>query len=178
MDTSETYKWYEDPVYIKMCDCEEIQGLRQWAFYDNETHRETREGNHMEGDVLCADGEIVILGHTPYKPKEYSKYGLDISMVGYDEGDSLGGVKKLIWLPTQSQLQGMVNWKAYIIEITWFGMHRMSYQKAGSVAGVVDWVKDDEPILLMGNSMEQLWIQFYKKEEHGKVWSDGKWIKN
>ena len=28
MDTSETKKWYEDPVYIKMSDCPEIQ--KQW----------------------------------------------------------------------------------------------------------------------------------------------------
>ena len=151
---------------IKMADTPEIQKQRWWEFYDNEIGKKTREGNYIEGDVVCADGEIIILGHTPYQPKEYSQYGLEIAMVGYDEGDTTGRIKKLIWLPTQSQLQGMVEdeeTKGYAINLL-YKFHRF-YNTKG-----------DYPSGLVFTSMEQLWLAFVLKEKYNKTWNGSEWI--
>ena len=97
MDTSEQYKksisnpleplekvervrWYEDPVYIKMADCPEIQDT--W-----EPHR---------GDFLFdVDVWDKLSGEEPYGK---------VDIIGKSETASADA----IWLPTQSQLQEMV----------------------------------------------------------------------
>ncbi|KKL60241.1 hypothetical protein LCGC14_2207310, partial [marine sediment metagenome] len=77
MDTS--VKWYEDPVYIKMCDYEEIQSQRPSSIEEERCY------------IYC-------LEH-----KELWDYGSG----GYQYCPMASCNAKGIWLPTQSQLQDM-----------------------------------------------------------------------
>jgi len=172
MDTSETYKdsivnpltplekvetgkWYEDPVYIKMCEkAKEIQeGWKpqygdyiggQW-FIDTEDNI----GLTQLGIVLSYDADKKLLN---------------------TGGDILWSRETNIWLPRQDQLQDMVgdyrtlnqylaayydamlNWKEYM------GETREDYWENTFT------------------SMEQLWLAFVMKEKYNKVWNGEKWI--
>ncbi len=112
-----------DTLFIKMCDCPEIQGQRE---YDK-----------------------------PYKDGDWwiSKRWADsvaCAWRGYHGHDE-------IWLPTQSQLQKMVE-----------GTH---IEKLGRVYKAV--VKMS---LYPSGSMEQLWLTFYMSEKLNKTWDGDKWV--
>ena len=153
-------------IYIKMCDCPEIQEQRQWEYYDQES-KQRREGNFVEGDVYALDGSVMVLGHTPYPPSETKTYGKDQSVVGYDEGAGFR-FEKLVWLPTQPQLQEMV------------------HSFTGPYCG--NWFIDTTPQLLEDlrnfifnektgyiTSMEQLWLAFVMLTLYHKKWYNGEW---
>ena len=102
MDTSEQYKesivspleplekiehvkWYEDPVYKKMCDCEEIQKSHKWelgSFY-----------------WMPKDGDCAIYSS---ECREFSRF------TTLSDGQEFALDDPFIWLPAQSQLQEMV----------------------------------------------------------------------
>ena len=101
MDTSESYKnlsdeasplkpdyivervkWYEDPIYIKRCDCEEIQGGR------DVTEMDWDWGDYYYG--LEYDPPIGL-----YYPEENFRF-----LIGHT-----------VWLPRQDQLQEMYRLK-------------------------------------------------------------------
>lgn len=149
-------KWYEDTVYIKMSDCPEIQEQRQWEYYNQDLGKTTRKGNFEYGDYYLLDGELHVLGHTIYPPSETKVHGKDQSMVGYDEGDG-GRFDKLIWLPTQSDLQGMLN---------------RSNDRFLLVSDFQHWVSENYADYY---SMEQLWIAFVMKEKWNKDWDGERW---
>ena len=105
MDTSETYKknivnpleplekiervkWYEDPVYIKMCGCEEIQGQRT---------AETWE---------YGDAYTTVFRDLPYQGRVSWVYPINDAWA--DVPDYEKHRTECIWLPTQEDLQGMV----------------------------------------------------------------------
>lgn len=80
----DTVKWYEDPVYIKMCDCPEIQDSHEWALGDY-----CKAGRLGSGTITCIEGYINRI---------------------YIDGDYIGiHTRAVIWLPTQSDLQEMVS---------------------------------------------------------------------
>lgn len=75
-------KWYEDPVYIKMSDCPEIQELeREWTLLPFYT-----KGQAYSQTKITDDGDY-------------------LSSVKWEDD---GNWSRHIWLPTQSQLQEMV----------------------------------------------------------------------
>ena len=78
MDTSETY--------IKMCDCEEIQGQNTWERCNFYFHPK--------------DGNIITLG------EECRDYTVAIDVV---TGERFALDDPVIWLPRQDQLQEMVS---------------------------------------------------------------------
>lgn len=72
---------------------------------------------------------------------------------------------KRIWLPTQSQLQGMIHIREYM-----FAMRgHKHYFLVGDINKEKDWYE------LWGNSMEQLWLAFVMSERFGKYWSGKDW---
>lgn len=140
MDITETY--------IKMADCEEIQGL--WK--------------PSEGDWVI---ERRYLGLPAYPSVLLGglRDGTFIVAVGWEENDYLDE-EGAIWLPTQSQLQNM------IIEY-WWGNGKPGNWLSVLLQKFNWWLNDTLP---ESTSMEQLWIAFYM-HEHNKIWVGDKWVK-
>lgn len=65
------------------------------------------------------------------------------------------------WLPTQSDLQGM------IINKLNAGQLSMYFE---------DWRQDNVPHLNNNYSMEQLWLAFLYDQKYNKLWSGSDWI--
>ena len=109
MDTSETVeivKWYEDPVYIKMCDCEEIQKLLDKKEGGNYLYRKfisNRPSAPMRA-YTCVD---ITNFPSLYWLEEYGNHEPAQQWVSnYDSSnhpDYYG--TDVIWLPRQDQLQ-------------------------------------------------------------------------
>ena len=67
----------------------------------------------------------------------------------------------VVWLPTQEQLQEMIDWNIYQLTAR-FG--EMVHYEAGN----------DKNFF---TSMEQLWLAFVMKEKYNKVWDGENWVK-
>ena len=128
-------KWYEDPVYIKQCDCPEIQNIV--------IERVKNDGGWLRTSAV---GLIV---NAIAKDGEVFKFHLDT------------------WLPAQDQLQEMVDDRDICIRRYANGPCKF-WQKCSDYG---------EPEGMIFPSPEQLWLAFVMKENHGKVWSNYKWIK-
>ena len=169
MDTSKTYeksivspleplekvevvKWYEDPIFIKMSDCPEIQKGHKWA----------------TGDYFLAEHAVWIIGDASFVYKADNQgfhHRLDrpVATLGQTkemEDTILSG--RIIWLPRQDQLQEMVQ-KEY--EEGWRLAQRFS-----------EWLTVQQITPINKWSMQQLWLAFVRKENHNKVWSDEGWV--
>ncbi len=173
MDKTETY--------IKMADCEEIQGLRTIAIkyggdwvgkWDVEGHTSSTRpkdvpDSFQDGDFIVLDGEVHVIGTTIYRPERWvypdKTDRSELPLVGYDEGD--GKIfTSLVWLPLQDQLQEMVIQPMQtiidlVINITRFGA--TAYPKRCAWDSF--------------SSMEQLWLAFVMKEKHNKTWNGEEW---
>lgn len=149
MDTSKEY--------IKMSDCEEIQG--RWVhssgdwFYAKD---DLGDGNDKD---FIAKGEIVCSG-------DIVDFSWESSC---DFGGGIENFNKAVWLPTQSQLQGMVGGEASgLIE----GLYRFITD-----TGWDDWEAWFKYVNRF-TSMEQLWLAFVMKEKYNKKWNGSDWIKD
>jgi len=168
----DTVKWYEDTVYIKMCEkAEEIQGLWQ-------------EIDVARLPSFCYDKEIDRVCIFLWSPDTL------VEKVGVPESNSLlvsiewdkplhhwtpevlwkGG--NTIWLPRQDQLQEMlINY----LDIPIDELHLFIYDfylfiDCDCIKRVGDYR------LREFKSMEQLWLAFCMQELYGKVWSGDKWL--
>ena len=168
MDTS--VKWYEDPVYIKMCDCEEIQDI--W--------RNIEDVSLLPSYVYdTTTKSVAIMIWTPNKlagiiRKEHPSQGntliasiewWDEKNIGYEDDQDLWR-QDTIWLPTQSQLQEMVGGfeKGFI---DWWNWRNVVYPHMQNPFNQ-GW---------RFTSWEQLWLAFVQKELHQKVWNGTGWTK-
>lgn len=153
-------KWYEDPVYIRMCDCPEIQDifkgfdLKQFPnyAYDKVTERVSIifwSPNKLKGMVGNKGNVLIVSIESDREKNQY------VSDTEYD-GDFCTSV---IWLPTQDKLQEMVKSTCPLDLLNRF----YRWCDATDIAGYDD-------------SMEQLWLAFYMKEKHNKKWDGEKWI--
>ena len=125
--------WYEDPVYIKMCDCKEIQDIIiKRVISDNGWLRTSAVG--LTVNAIAKNGEVFTLH--------------------FDT-----------WLPTQSQLQGMV-------ELS-------DKEHRGRVLALCEMFNGYCATHTIGEftSMEQLWLAFVQKQKWNKVWDGEKWVK-
>ena len=172
MDTSETYKksivspveplqkvktlkWYEDPVYIKMCDCPEIQEKKP-EFYHDPCYLEA-----------TFNKPIYVI-----TKEEYAYVSDDIGT-------------RQIWLPRQDQLQEMVAGEPYETMLHGGISIQEKSDFISNLPGILffayDWEFSESSLLLTYKqpfqSMEQLWLAFVMKEKHGKVWDGEGWIK-
>jgi len=155
-------KWYEDPVYIKMAEkAVEIQKL----FPKEKLLEDRREFGEHESLFERWNGSWFVIND------DIELFHLDNDTDKWMIGCSYGGneyyeedVRKSIWLPDQSQLQGMVKDKF----IDFREMHLRFCQWLG-----MDSLQDYFRTL---SSMEQLWLAFDHKELYGKVWNREDWI--
>lgn len=95
--------------------------------------------------------------------EEYKRYNI------FMKNNPYGGVEQefVVWLPTQEQLQEMINWKDYHISICW---NCLPYK--------FEWSQDPLKIDgVNGNSMNELWLAFVMKEKYNKIWTGRDWVK-
>lgn len=125
-------------LYIKMCDCPEIQGQRI-----------TTIGNHYFDKVTQA---VLIVGqwYPGQSEFQFNPINFDLSLDSY------------VWLPSQEQIQGMLN-----IKTGYFLLHSF-FNKA---------FKENVYFYYREKSIDQIWVCFYMQEKHEKIWDRNKWIK-
>ena len=147
MDTSETY--------IKMCDCPEIQEIREnkdsWVDGDYSAIR-VHDWVDISEDTSKRMwvNRIEVYHSTGYFIFEYPK--------GYPYG-------KRLFLPRQDQIQEMLRSD---IEHIWTGL----VEFAGNLRDEYEWLNP----IYRDFSWEQLWLAFYMKEKHNKLWNGENWI--
>lgn len=166
-------KWYEDPVYIKMCEkAEELQKDWKPDVGDYLLRRYTVFGEPLDSTMWPNKKdkeELIILNYHSGLPEWWHSVTPDGESRLAQFPDTSSRVKATcIWLPRQDQLQEMVKWKdetdGQLLDRchVWF----------------LDWAhtKSSEPFNL---SMEQLWLAFVMKEEYQKRWDSDKseWVK-
>jgi len=142
-------KWYEDAVYIKMSDCEEIQSLWRHSegdwFYAKEDLGDGNDRSFIRKGTVTCSGEIGDYG-----------WGSDCDYQGVIEN-----FNDAIWLPTQAQLQRTV-----------FDSREIAIPTA-MIRLLNDWWQENTTGHI--TSMEQLWLAFVMKGLHNKVWDGEKW---
>ena len=146
MDTSETY--------IKMCDCEEIQG--QW---------EPSIGDYIGGDWFIDQEDNIgktFLGIIRRLKPEGKDDCVDCG------GDIFWAIESNIWLPRQDQLQEMVGK---------YDLPNLLVEFYCFVSGRVPLTNEivSEPKWAEFTSMEQLWLAFVMKEKYNKTWDGEEW---
>ena len=179
MDTSEQY--------IKMCDCEEIQGgkpdLTEYGFLAcpkhicliNLYHGEDTTGDSFEehncptyqGLEWDACERIFIITDITAIPVKFidTTENMDRKMAEFRSANECKE-EEWVWLPRQAQLQEMVG-EEYTFNL--LAAFRGFYNVMGS---------DLYPASMSsGNpSMEQLWLAFVQKELYGKTWDGEEWV--
>ena len=147
----ERIAWYEDPMYIKMCDCEEIQAHR------------VNDGDYYHWSV---DNKVHIA---------YTEGYNDYVVKHPEQWDYLNG-RKIIWLPRQDQLQEMVEISDISIKSK---CHRLlqAFERfcLYTLCYSMGEVTEESSATRKLTSMEQLWLAFVMKELYNKVWEDNDW---
>jgi len=132
--------------YIKMCEkAEEIQEGHNWN--DGDYYHKRR---YKDADCPFTDG--------------YVEQTLIYCNACRQEYGCHEDYKRMIWLPTQSQLQEMLEGFGYFALLVQF------FEFAKSVVireGPIDTIPFD--------SMEQLWLGFVMSKLYGKVWDGEDW---
>ena len=101
----------------------------------------------------------------------YNRVSLDWGII-YDATRSFRyGLLECTWLPTQSQLQEMVDVGDAFDFINWLDHNCLDSGYGGAGLVVPKWSRKL-------TSMEQFWLAFVMKEKFGKVWSDDEWVKD
>jgi len=77
--------------------------------------------------------------------------------------------EEFIWLPTQGQIQEIIK------SLSFYGLMSIFCKWLDSQAGYSFGFK--RALLGENPAREQLWLAFYMREEHQKVWDGKKWIK-
>lgn len=165
-----TVKWYEDPVYIKMVDCPEIQYGWSPSIGDYTLRRFTVFGEPLDSQIWSDDDkqEIEILH---YHSETASEFWTAVTPDGQSRvvsfPDSSTMVKSTcLWLPTQSQLQAM-------LPKTLVNISPVALAQAFSKSHFEDGMEKPHTI---GMTMEQLWLVFVMKERWNKVWNGEEWL--
>ncbi|MCK4358982.1 MAG: hypothetical protein KAW92_09610 [Candidatus Cloacimonetes bacterium] len=144
-------KWYEDKMYWVMCEkAEEIQ--KKFDFLSNMDYRDS---------YVCKKHKCLIRLSDHYYCPEIN-------------GNVCIYPKNLTWLPTQEELQEMIDWKQlYSFEI-------IPEIGGNKFLGRI-WDSEGERVYdVWCNSINQLWLAFVMYLNYHKVWSSqsgGRWIK-
>ncbi len=142
MDTTE--------VYIKMCDCPEIQVLRDIGSWQNGDFIGDRVDNHYSvhhrGNDAWAD------------VKPWIKHRIE-----------------WVWLPRQDQLQEMVNLagREFCFRNEWTNDESYNDELASKT---MVWRGESCSWVVHAKSMEQLWLAFCMSEKFNKIWDGGEWV--
>ena len=133
-------------LYIKMCDCPEIQG------------------RHLEGgDFYAINGRTNIVKWSDQKCVSGGE-GLTTNLVHHRRN-------LVIWLPRQDQLQEMVIPEPYH---NWLNFEFFFYDFIFDEVTDGDYPYIKEP--LPYSSKEQALLSFVMKEKFGKCWSGERWV--
>jgi len=143
MDTSEQY--------VKMCDCEEVQG--RWEPKKGDYYFPRGDWWHLD---MEREDEVDILTSSPWEnrmiPVQYHHPATKNRFRTTEHGTIECSAHTL--LPRQDQIQEWINGSpSDLIGRLWIWCR---YRNA---------------------TMEQLWLSFYMHEKHGKVWDGEKWVK-
>ncbi len=158
--------------YVAQCDCPEIQevfkgfDLNQYPHYvyDKVTERVSTifwSPNSLKDKIGNAGNVLIVSIESDREKNQY--------VPEYD-GDFC---ESIIWLPTQSQLQEMVE-----------GEWEEVFERFANGVGCNDFdytheeMGDYELYKIAFTSMEQLWLSFVMWELHKKKWDGGKWDEN
>ena len=141
MDTSE--------IYIKMCDCPEIQGnwtygLRDWVLFSHVAYNQDRD-----------ESPIHVVSHIDMEVGSYFK-------ANYPKG-------AYFWLPRQDQIQEMIP-KCTCL-------HPLEKLQCILARLIAFSEEEDDGYSCKFISMEQLWLAFYMQRKHYKRWNGKKWNK-
>jgi len=162
MEDIEIIKWYNDPVYINMC--EQAVGIQAIAddYCDDFTIACWHAPNHVECKGHFSDW------HMGYKYCPVCGKSLKItpeySICRRLEGD------KITWLPRQDQLQAMVGSYNECFDL----LDRECNPDRGDFAKL-HYAYHSLGVLPF-NSMEQLWLAFVMSERFRKYWNGEDWV--
>ena len=134
--------------YIRMCEqASELQAMRK----EEVSHQSGDNNNKGQYTWFSNDGGVKSI-------RIYIFYGT----ANWETGSG-------VWLPTQDQLQDM------LLEdyLSVFDLMR-NFNKFGDFEGKKHNASNKYTCFF--NSLEQLWLGFYMKEVHNKLWSGDKWI--
>lgn len=131
--------------YIKMCEkAEEIQKLKK--FQSGDWYCEA----NLTPEVL---GDFILIGENTV-----TKGGYDYDFYEIDW-------KKFIYLPTQEQLQEMME------------LPSIYHRVVDKLYDFTEWVKINATYVTSYCSMNELWLAFVMKEKYNKIWNGKVWIK-
>ena len=150
-------------IYVKMCDCPEIQGHIPQTF--------TRAHLRSNIRVGCTREDC----HYLYVMEHYNQLPDDVGSPQYSHSD-------VVWLPRQDQIQEMMR-KHYASQTkenkgdAWFpeGTVALTYV----LKNFCKWVCENRSHGERTKSFEELWLGFYMWEKYQYFWShDEKWMKS
>ena len=170
-----------DETYIKQCDCPEIQGQWEPTDWDRVFCKTVNEIVVLSG--YCTDGGAY--GHeTPRERSEGFYY------TGSCDDISRGNFKAShIFIPTQDQLQGMIDKSPRALAWSFGCWCNPSWEYGPLPKEMLDEMREQkmvqqyaaflkhEEYVRQFTSIQQLWLAFNMKEVHGKEWVEGKWTK-
>ena len=158
MDTSEQY--------IKMCDCEEVQG--PWEPKKGDYY--FPKGNWWHPDLERVDRVEILSFSRPDKtaPVEYHYPATKDSFRLTEHGSC--PCSHHVFLPRQDQIQEWMK-KSYDYILTMVLYFHLFCSCKEMFCGVYSSKAFRHPL----KTMEQLWLAFYMYEEHGKVWNGDEW---
>ena len=165
-------------IFIKMCDCPEIQ-VPHWQ-------KGWQEGDYFwDGEKVCLCGmDYLVVKDLFVDGRNRVRFAMrePMTVLVYDQDSPCGLISAKIgtyeiktlgnglWLPTQSQLQKMVE------------QSDNSYSRknpVGKVEEFASFVYDEffRPTQISPQpSMEQLWLAFYMHVKFNKTWDGDKWV--
>ena len=157
MDTSKEYTC--------QCDCEEVQG--QWEPKPGDFIHYTTSPPACYKDEIkdINDVEQICMCSEFGKEVEKREWGDKIAWIEYEGHDHIVKYEKPIWLPTQDQIQGMLDIKG--LDSMWIFFLRFYVNQ--------DWIISE--YALKFKTHEQLLLAFYMWRK-GKTWDGEKWVKN
>lgn len=168
----------EDAIYIKMCDCPEIQANHDfikgdyiYAVGENSIsfHERARLGIIIGEDEDEFFGEKALVAVEIDGKKSFTFDNVSFSRAPYDENNipnSGAWIKRRVWLPLQEDLQEMVP-KEYENEGFEWKLRRFKVWHSEEIWGTGH----------SFTSIKQLWLAFLMKELVEKFWSGEKWLK-
>lgn len=149
-------------MYVKMADCEDVQG--QWVPKPGDFISHTTT-NLITGDVVNEITQLCMCSEFG-KEVEKCEWGEKTIWIEYEGHDYIAKYKNPTWLPTQDQIQGMLGPQNTTDGYVWtcILLERHSNGKFPSNIDLLTW--------------EQKWLSIYMGHKHNKTWDGEKWVKN
>ena len=163
--------------YIQMCDCEDMQSIFKDKLADK------FEWEYQQAAVIWKNGHTeglvgVLLTREPLYGLtwEGSDWWIHNGKIRGEHAKCLLSEEdpdaRVIWLPRQDQLQGMV-YESYKMDVT-DSPYLRNLTMLRDIHEFTQMNRKNNISQLV--SMEQLWLAFVMKEKYSKIWDGEKWI--